>query len=1580
MTVVTQGQITLYSVFDGQDGVKGDKGDKGDTGAQGLQGIAGAKGADGITYYTWIKYADTPTTGMSDLPTGKAYMGIAYNKLTATESTNYNDYSWSLIKGDKGDTGERGLQGLQGAKGDQGIQGVKGADGLTAYTHIAYATNSTGTAGFSVSDPVGKTYIGMYVDHTATDSTDPTKYKWTLIKGADGAQGIQGQAGADGKTPYFHTAYANNSTGTIGFSTTDATGRTFIGTYTDFVSADSTDPTKYTWVLIKGDKGDKGDQGIQGLKGADGVQYYTWLKYADSPTTGMSDDPTGKSYIGLAYNKTTATESTNYADYQWALIKGAKGDQGIQGVKGADGVTTYTWIKYGTSSTGANMSDDPTGKTYIGIAYNKTTPTESTVATDYIWSLIKGDKGDKGDQGVQGIQGVAGKDGVTTYTWVKYATSSAGANMSDLPDGKTYIGLAYNKTTPTESTNAADYTWALIKGDKGDTGLTGSAGTNGKDGITYYTWLKYADTPTTGMSDSPTGKTYMGIAYNKTTATESTNYADYSWSLIKGDTGATGATGATGPKGDQGLQGIAGPKGADGQTTYTWVKYADDSVGNGMSDLPDGKRYLGLAMNKTTATESTNKADYNWSPLYDNVDVGGRNLMTGTDFASTTGWDKWGSIGRIISYKIDTAGDTPCLASETRDSAGTQLSVPVGTAIGLQSNGRKFKVKAGQQYTVSFKVATSELGDTLDYTYVMYTVAGGNRQQPTINVKNFPKENPIYSGATTFYYHVSFTFTADRDDDNAYLLIGGKTTRALDGTNGYAWIRVREVMVEKGNVKSAWQKAPEDVQSGIDGIIDGINSIANITMGGIFTGEFKANYSYNGVANNGEIQVVAPAGTIFTHPNGKEYPITANKEISTQLESVTPRDIEAYVMFVGSDKTRFTGLLTNSSYEFMLVRYESGLWQYDNNTTWVNFTPNENDCIVGKVKATAASTKIDSFAYYCDRNSATRTYIDPTKNTVAGWTIGQINGKPAINGDMLQKDTVLANKLAVGNFENLFTNGSGEYGNIGFDAHPQWSIVNSTTTAYSGSYHFKGLHGAASNSEFYDSNQIQVIAGEKYYMEGYFKLEKAGTAFNTRTLLARWIDKAGASTWTIMTGNLTNTWQKLAYEFTVPATAVKMQIGLSVAGGLAAGNATYADSLFCKRMLTGELIVDGSIKAAQIDVNNLVAQTAFINAVKATDISGDRIKGGKISGVTYESINASNPKIKAVIETNSFKSYGASDGTKQNYAEMKEGGLSVFQMAETGSPFGDLKAFVEPARFNAVVGSRSVALEPTELRFWVPNMTGIISYDVTPKNDSGYGLRLEALGGVHIKSNNNSKSALSFEAQGAMWFDGWANLWGDPYGAQDSTWSVKDGGGRVKLILPVGKDGTGSSDYYAHVGGHKFFHNGNLGVAVWTKGSEESLLQFGGNANFKYWKGGNYFECKNGSDSGFIQLYASAFNTASSLVWKENIKNYEESALDVIMSADIMTYQYKQEQPEPVEAMESGTTIEEKEGHTHVGVIAEYAPELVKSEDGRGVDSYAMTSLSWKAIQELVSQIQELKAEISQLKAPEETPSETPTN
>lgn len=156
-------------------------------------------------------------------------------------------------KGDKGNTGPQGLQGIQGPKGDQGIQGPKGIDGKTQYTHIAYADNAMG-GGFSQTDQT-KAYIGMYVDFTATDSTDVTKYKWTKWKGdkgETGAQGIQGPKGSDGRTPYLHIAYANSADGRTDFTTSNTDNKRYLGTYTDYTQADSTDPTKYKWVDMVG--------------------------------------------------------------------------------------------------------------------------------------------------------------------------------------------------------------------------------------------------------------------------------------------------------------------------------------------------------------------------------------------------------------------------------------------------------------------------------------------------------------------------------------------------------------------------------------------------------------------------------------------------------------------------------------------------------------------------------------------------------------------------------------------------------------------------------------------------------------------------------------------------------------------------------------------------------------------------------------------------------------------------------------------------------------------------------------------------------------------------------------------------------------------------------------------------------------------------------------------------------------------------------------------------------------------------------------------------------------------------------
>ena len=196
---VASEQLTLINTSDGLQGQKGDTGPKGDPGPKGDRGEKGEKG-------------------------------------------------------DRGERGLQGLQGLQGAKGDQGIPGVRGADGRTQYTHIAYADTISGS-GFSQTN-ADKAYVGVYVDFNSTDSVNPADYRWTRwrgsdgLNGKDGPQGIPGKPGADGRTPYFHRAWANSADGRDSFSTSDSTNKRYLGTLTDFTEADSQDPELYKWTAL----------------------------------------------------------------------------------------------------------------------------------------------------------------------------------------------------------------------------------------------------------------------------------------------------------------------------------------------------------------------------------------------------------------------------------------------------------------------------------------------------------------------------------------------------------------------------------------------------------------------------------------------------------------------------------------------------------------------------------------------------------------------------------------------------------------------------------------------------------------------------------------------------------------------------------------------------------------------------------------------------------------------------------------------------------------------------------------------------------------------------------------------------------------------------------------------------------------------------------------------------------------------------------------------------------------------------------------------------------------------------------
>lgn len=521
------------------------------------------------TFYTWVVFADTETgDGISIKSAGKAYMGIAYNRTTKQPVlTDPSVYAWVKVVG------------------DQGIAGEPGKDGLTSFFHVRYADVPNPTANQLRKD-TGK-YIGTYVDYILEDSTDPTKYTWRKFQGddgEDGADGIAGNDGADGETSYLHIAYATSADGKTGFSTTNAVDKTYIGVYTDYVQADSTDPTKYKWTKIQGPQGTQGLQGIQGPQGErgiagkngkDGATTYFHIKYSaiSSPTSASQMTEVPNTYIGT-YVDFTETDSNDPAKYTWYRfqgLQGEKGTQGIPGVNGSDGKTTYLHIKYsndaGKTFT-ANSGETPGD--YIGTCtdFNQTDP---TAVGAYVWAKSKGDAG-KGVKSTAVTYQVSSSGTIVpTGTWYSFVPSASAGQ---------YL---WTRTLTTYTDNTTSIAYSV--GHMGTNGIDGASGADGNSALTLITNYSYTQAEinkysANGYSGTWNVESTAGVKAGDTVflRVANTTVKGYSYvtakvtqvvsatrvACISNGTFGKGDTGLTGPQGPQGPQGVKGDKGPQG--------------------------------------------------------------------------------------------------------------------------------------------------------------------------------------------------------------------------------------------------------------------------------------------------------------------------------------------------------------------------------------------------------------------------------------------------------------------------------------------------------------------------------------------------------------------------------------------------------------------------------------------------------------------------------------------------------------------------------------------------------------------------------------------------------------------------------------------------------------------------------------------------------------------------------------------------------------------------------------------------------------------------------------------------------
>ena len=572
----------------GNTGAKGDRGLQGLQGERGEQGIPGPKGdpgdpggpgQNGKTSYFHIKYSSVanPTLSSQMTETPSEYIGT-YVDYIENDSTDPSKYIWARF---------------QGVKGDQGIPGTNGIDGKTSYLHIAYANSADGKTGFDVSNSTNKLYIGQYTDFMPDDSSNPTDYSWTKIKGETGATGV----GVKQVTNYYLAI--NTSTDvtkdTPGWTTTVQSvtvDKKYLWnfervTYTNNYTHD-TDPCIIGAYGETGSKGDKGDTGATGNGIKSIVEHYQVSTSNTTPptswaTTVPSMSPTNKylwNYETITYtnNTTKDTEKRVIGVYGDKGNQGDKGDKGDKGDPGAAGksigaINNYylatdkaTGVDISTSGwTTSVQSVSPTKKylwNYEEIKYSD--GLTASVSTPCIIGAY-GDTGSKGDKGDTGATGNGIKSIVEHY---QVSTSNSTAPTSWVttvpsmsPTNKylwNYETITYtnNTTKDTEKRVIGVYGDTGSKGDKGDKGNPGDKGIGIKKVDNYYLATNVSSNVTISTSGWTTTVQSVSLSKKYLWNYEKITYTDNTTSNT--DPCIIGAYGETGSKGDKGDTGATG--------------------------------------------------------------------------------------------------------------------------------------------------------------------------------------------------------------------------------------------------------------------------------------------------------------------------------------------------------------------------------------------------------------------------------------------------------------------------------------------------------------------------------------------------------------------------------------------------------------------------------------------------------------------------------------------------------------------------------------------------------------------------------------------------------------------------------------------------------------------------------------------------------------------------------------------------------------------------------------------------------------------------------------------------------------
>lgn len=1593
---------TAYSI--GKIGAQGTPGKNGVDGKDGAPGVPGATGADGKTTYTWIRYADNAVGGgITDDPTGKKYIGMAYNKTTPTESSIPLDYVWSLIKGEDGKTG------------------AAGANGETTYTWVRYSPNQNGSA--MTTEPGESTkYIGIAVNKTtSTPSTTPTDYTWSKFIGDDGSDGVgvirtevKYQAATNGVTP--PTTWLTDIP--------VVAENQYLWTRTQIFYSDATSSVSYS-IGKMGTTGKDGTNGKDGEAGKDGngilsteVRYQASTSGTVTPTgTWVTTIPavTADQYLWtrtqIFFEDTTS--STSYAI-------GKMGANGKDGISSIVGTLTNESITLAASSTGVITDySKATGvfRVYDGVTLissgvtfsilsksgadgtiNATTGAYSvtSLTTDIgaisLRAIYKGVTIDRTVSLSKSKAGEAGKEGQSSYTWVRYSANANGTPMTETPISTTqYFGVAVTSTA-TAPSSPTSYTWSKSKGEEGN-GIS-------KAEISYQASSSGTVPPTATWANSVPSVPNGQYLWTRTVTTYTNAVKDTSYSVSR-----------------------MGENGVNGENSYfrqAWADSLDGTKGFSIT-ISEGKKFLGTYVD-INPVQSTDPKKYNWIELAANIETSSRNLILydnieqgGVNVSAPNGATNLETNGvantRLRTKElIEIKGNLSVSIHSNHDYYLMFFDANKGYT-GVHSNVWQSgsKIFSDVQY---IKVVLKHKNDAVitqaEFKNIKLMITKSNREsqwlpapedmEKTVNSLSFTVDNvkditdykTLMPLGRSLYTDVNFE--SGSNGMVRYNNSGGETviiTRrafnatTLDNPSGRPYMEIKTTGVA----------AP-----GHGGFISPFNArmnakyihrlLAKIPVG------LKVVQTYNTMGVGATAKALTPTeGTgkweeyVFLINCGHTGPFSSGGHIyvanDTQTIVATPTNPVTWYV----DAVELVDITqTNQSQLKLLSDGIEARVEKDGIISAFNMSPES-------IKLNAMKIDLNGRVSFSDLDSVMQSDITKTNDVLTAYDTSIINTNPMFfdwkgtlpagygaasltNGATLSKISSSNGKGNAVRF-TVTSDASQAYLAPGLitnqpyyeymTAEMTFMLTSGTIDGAGGLFRYRSTTGILADHKLNLKELVPNPVLNRWYTVTKVIRQANGLNFNAYEIFPM-----GA--WT----NIALTTPKVIQFDSIKARASTEQ----EINAYLSGTKLEAWSSSDKTLIDGGKIYTNSIKANSISVNTLSALSSNLG-----DITGGSIKIGGTAAVpnfwvqnngsvSATNLNITGGSIKVGLSASGGPNFSvdskgnlAATGTISNVATDFPSPIDGSNVLEGGFNFDSMRlSGVYKIRGGMGTLSNYVSVAPGEVNVY--NLSGgdvfasdrvlTTPYGIEMNSDSPGGSSFNSTLmhstfsptgeeiGLKLYSNKNiileAVEGLVFRrAQSEIKTIMSGNTW-DAAGTAGNMYVRPAKGGETRITI------AGSTNEYAPIkairfltdNGGVFDSTGTQLIVRHTDASSTAFIQAGVEIR----------ATKPSAGTTYIPVRASAFPTGSKVEFKENIIPFNGKALDLIEDSDIYNYNLKSESDNPNRKLRTGLVI--GEGYR--------TPKLLI--DGDGIEQYAMTSVAWKAIQELSEVVRELKEEL----------------